>query len=92
MSRHGPLERRLPQFSGAQWVCVAYRWSAGKILEEELPVWPPSEPTKNICGLSDVEDQQLCARVCNLTTGMTAEHWAGLSAEQRNRQNQERVG
>lgn len=61
-----------------------YEQLAGKLLQgEKFPLLLPPYSFKNIGGLSDENDQRLCAVICSLTTGMNADLWATLSIEQR---------
>jgi hypothetical protein len=61
-----------------------YEALAARLLEvEDFPLLLPPLSFKNIRGLSDEDDQHLSAKVCGLTSGMTAEKWGTLSEEQR---------
>ena len=61
-----------------------YEELAARLLQVDgFPLLLPPLSFKNIRGLSDEDDQHLCAKVCGLTSGMTAEKWGTLSEEQR---------
>ena len=61
-----------------------YEQLAAKLLGvEDFPLLLPPMSVKNLGGLSDEDDQRLCAVVCGSVPGISAERWETLSEEQR---------
>jgi HEAT repeat protein len=61
-----------------------YEQLASKLLNVEgFPLLLPPHSSKNIRGLSDEDEQHLCAKVCELAPGLTESRWRELTEEER---------
>jgi hypothetical protein len=84
-------EGQMQRFQESQHNCFTgeplddtYEQIAARLLHvESFPLLLPPLSTKNIGGLSDEDEQHLCAKVCELTTGLTEHRWRELTEEQR---------
>ncbi len=75
---------RLAPLNKDQPIENPYEHLAARLLQVEgFPLLPPALSFKNVGGLSDEDDQRLCAVVCELTTGLTENRWRELTEEQR---------
>lgn len=63
----------------------AYQKLAAELLDLKrgLPLLAGEEGQKHVAGLGDFDDAKLCAVVCQLVPGMTADWWQALNAKQR---------